>query len=343
MVDAQRITLPKRTDPFVRTVVTAWRSLTGGTAVRDAHRRTLVACSGGADSSALLLALATVNPGPEVCHVIHGMRSEAESAGDATRTAGLCEMLGVRCHVVRVNPSAEAGNLEANARTARYRVLAEVAQARGLGFVVTGHHADDQLETVLMRLIRGAGVRGMAGIRSSRELSKNGRLVRPMLGVTHDQAADLCSRCGWCWNEDATNSDRTRMRAALRASVLPALRSVDPHAAEKAARTAAAMASADDAICVWAERVLEGASQAGEGCVQFELEKLVVLPRSVLVSLIGMVYTRIVGASGRDRLSQRVLDTCIGGIVGNNRARQLYNLAEMSVCIEGGSVEFYKK
>jgi tRNA(Ile)-lysidine synthetase-like protein len=326
----------------VRTIIGAWRRLTGGASVRDTARRTLVACSGGADSSALLLALASVNPGPEACHVVHDMRPPEQAERDADRTAALCDALGVPFHRAAVRVAHAAGNLESNARRARYDALAGVAQRRGLRFVATGHHADDQLETILMRLLRGAGARGLAGIRATRPLGGATTLLRPMLGVTRAEAESLCTDAAWAWNRDATNEDTSRLRAALRASVLPALRGVEPDAARRAARSGAAVASSADAVEAWAAAVLADAARS-DNRVVIETEKLVLLPTAVMVSLIGQIYAHIVGESGRDRLSQQQLGTCIGGILSRFCGPYSIDLAEMTLRISEGCIEFCKK
>ena len=326
----------------MRAVVAAWRGLTGGSAVRDSGRRTLVACSGGADSSALLLALSAVSPRPEVCHVIHDMRRETAARQDADRTRDLCRSIGVEFHETRVSVKDSEGNTEAVARSARYTALTDIARSRGLRYVATGHHADDQLETLLMRLLRGAGVRGMAGIRPSRQLADGVELVRPMLGVTHDDAVGVCEQAGWKWNEDATNADCSRLRSALREGVLPELRKIEPEAARRVSRTCASMSSADAALEAWAGAVLADAI-SDSGVVKIETEKLVVLPDSVLVNLIGQIYNLIVGDSGRDRLSRRQMSTCIGGMRGNFRAVWAYDLAELQLRIRAGVIEFCKK
>jgi tRNA(Ile)-lysidine synthase len=316
--------------------------------VRDAGRRTLIACSGGADSSALLLALSAVSPGPEVCHVVHDMRSAAEARADADRTRALCASLGVTYHERSVAVPASGENAESAARALRYAALGVVARERGLRFVATGHHADDQLETLLMRMLRGAGVRGMAGIRATRLLDGGDdgsvTVVRPMLGVSHAEAVGLCERCGWAWNEDATNRDERRLRAALRARVLPALRSVEPDAAARASRTAASLASADEAIGAWAGAVLAGATvDEHADLIRLEYERFVELPDSVIVSLLRLIYTRIVGKSGLDRLSQAFIRDLIRGLRGADGLVSRHDLAEIELRISEGWIEFCKK
>jgi tRNA(Ile)-lysidine synthase len=340
--DASAVHPPSRREPTVRAIVGAWRRLTGGRSVRDDARRTLVACSGGADSSALLLALATVNPRPEVCHVVHDLRARDEAAHEADRVEGLCGALGVRYHRVEVACAGLPGNAEANARAARYEALARVACERGLRLIATGHHADDQLETVLMRLLRGAGAKGMAGIRPTRALAGGLTVVRPMLGVTHADAIALCDASGWRWNSDPTNGDTDRLRAALRARVLPALREVEPEAARRVTRSVSALASASDAVEAWAASVLDLAIET-DSVIRIETQKLVELPIAVRIALVMQIYSRIVGVRGRDRLSQRLLSTCTGGILAAGSASRSFEVAEMRVSVCSGVVEFRKK
>src|SRR5829696_3493611 len=146
----------------------------------------VVAVSGGADSVALLRALADDPPVPGlvVAHLNHRLRG-AESDADAAFVAGLFPHLPHRTEAIDVAAAAEGDNLEDTARRVRYDFLARVArEARaGAGWVATAHTLDDQAETVLHRLIRGTGVRGLRGIAESRELIPGVRLLRPMLTV----------------------------------------------------------------------------------------------------------------------------------------------------------------
>lgn len=240
--------MPARTDPFARRVITAWRRLTGGRAARDAGRPTLVACSGGADSSALAAALAGVNTNIVIAHIRHDLRPTADTQADESAARDLATRLDRPFASRTVQISEEPGNAESNARRARYRALAQIAEHHQLAFVATAHHADDQLETILMRLLRGAGPRGMAGIRPTRRLGAHTRLVRPMLETTHQAATEFLARHRIPWAEDRTNQDLSRLRAALRHTVAPALRDVNPRAAIVAARSARSFADAADAL-----------------------------------------------------------------------------------------------
>lgn len=239
-----------RRDGAARRVVREWRALTGGRAVADRDRRTLVACSGGADSTALAVVLAAASAESVVLgHVVHDLRGAGETAAERDRVAGLAARLGVGFGEEAVAVRAAAGNAEGNARRARYVALEGMAFGMGCSFVATGHHGDDQLETVLMGLLRGAGVRGLGGARAERALGGRGvRLVRPMLGVGRADAERVCQSVGLDWAEDATNADLSRFRAGLRHRVLPEVREMRPSGAARAAEAAAQLREVGDLV-----------------------------------------------------------------------------------------------
>lgn len=294
------ISRPSRRHPVVRTIIADWRRLTGGPPTRDDARRTLAACSGGADSSALVLALASVDPPPVVAHVLHDLRPPADAIADRDATRHLAAALGLDFAEADLRVAALPGNSEANARRGRYAALADLARAHGLRVVATGHHADDQAETLLMRLLRGAGPRGLAGIRSSRPITPGGpSLVRPMLRITAQQARALCADCGWAWREDATNHDTTRRRAALRASVLPALREIDPQAARRLSLSAAHLASTAEAMDALAADLL--AEGSGERGWSWPRSRIRAAPAAVLVRALRMAADSCCGQDGADR------------------------------------------
>lgn len=209
--------------PFLRDVVGSWRSLTGGSATKDADRPTLVACSAGADSSALAIALASTPARVVIAHVVHDMRTPEAAAADRDRAAGLARLLDRPFVESTASSSGAPGNVEALLRRARHRALARMAIETGCAFVATGHQADDQVETVLMRLLRGTGPGGLRCIRPSRPLEPGVRLVRPMLRQTAEGTRSFCAACGWLPAHDATNHDLSRLRAAVRHRVAPVL------------------------------------------------------------------------------------------------------------------------
>ena len=156
--------------------------------------RVLLAVSGGADSVAMLHAMArlktTGNGRLEVAHFNHHLRGQ-ESDADEAFVAGLAAQLGLACHVGHATEHLGAGDrrgsLEAAARTARYDFFRRLAEQQGARYLVTAHTADDQAETILHRIIRGTGINGLAGIHRVRVLSPAVTVMRPMLGVRHSE------------------------------------------------------------------------------------------------------------------------------------------------------------
>lgn len=212
----------------------------------------LVACSGGADSVALLRALHLLhrrrkwNLTLSVGHVNHGVRPAEECDADQRFVVDLSEKLGLRCHVSLIALElGDGANLEAAMRESRYAALSEMAEACGARYVATAHHADDQLETLLMAILRGTTAKGLRGIAPRRPLSRNVTLLRPMLDATHEQAVTFLEALGQAWREDATNTDRSRTRARLRHEVLPVLRQLRPSVARKAVELSDALRGED--------------------------------------------------------------------------------------------------
>ncbi len=242
----------------------SWRRLSGGKTVRDADRPSLVACSGGVDSCALAIALAS-SPAPTTLgHVVHDLRPREQAVADRDAVRELGDRLGVEVVEHEVRVSQKSGNLEANAREARYAALRELAPRCGARWIVTAHHADDVLETMLMRLLRGTGPRGLGAI--SPRLDSDGQVacvLRPCLGVTRDELVSVCESAGWAWREDATNSDESRLRAALRARVTPELRRLAPEGARRASMSAQLLRDAQRVVEERAAATLARASVIG--------------------------------------------------------------------------------
>lgn len=216
-----------------------------------------VAVSGGPDSLALLLLAVAAFPGQaHAATVDHRLRRESRE--EALGVSRICAALGIPHAILQGEPAA-GGSLQAAARVARYQALDVWLSESRLSSLLTAHHADDQAETVLMRLARGSGLAGLAGIRPRGLLPVPGsarRLLRPLLGWRRDELGDIVAAAGIVPAADPGNADRrfdrTRVRGALRH-----LDWLDPAAA---ARSAALLAEADTAIAWaldrhWEERV----------------------------------------------------------------------------------------
>lgn len=212
--------------------------------------RVLVAVSGGPDSTALLHALTLLRPeyalALRVCHVHHGLRPEADR--DARFVEELATRLDCPATVERVSvPLGPGRSPEEAARAARYAALARAADGFGAQRVALGHTADDQAETVLMRLLQGAGPRGLAGMPIRR-----GRLVRPLLGVGRVAVHAHLAASGLAALEDATNRDPKFLRNRVRHELLPLLAlhwgPRIPEALRRVARASREMVEALDAL-----------------------------------------------------------------------------------------------
>lgn len=230
---------------FVKAVGAALRGRCGlsPAGLTERGRRVLVACSGGADSVALLRALAAISPrrtwGLElaVAHVQHHLRSDRQAEGDAKFVGSLAKRLGFPLLRADLEPADADGNMEAWARRERYAALLKMSATFESRWLAVAHQADDQLETFLMRTLRGASVRGLSGMRHRRRLGGSDvLLIRPMLGVDRAAARAFLHDIGQDWREDATNRDTSRVRARIRAEVVPVLRAIRPDAAAEAVR-----------------------------------------------------------------------------------------------------------
>jgi tRNA(Ile)-lysidine synthase len=206
-----------------------------------------VAVSGGADSLALLHALRTL-AGPRgwrlaVLTVDHGLRPG--SAADAAFVADHAKALGLPTRVLTLTPGDldphRPAGPEAAARAARYAALWPAAGELGCAWLATGHTLDDQAETVLLQLLRGAGPDGLAGM-----TVRTGRLLRPLLGVRRADTHAACTAVGLTWREDPTNAEDSLLRNRVRSQLLPLLEELRPGATRTLARTATLAADERD-------------------------------------------------------------------------------------------------
>ena len=203
------------------------------------NRNIIVGVSGGGDSIALLLLCVAASMQQSstfkviVGHINHGLRKEADE--EQSHVESICDSLGIPCFTKKISVQAKNGSIAAGARDARYEALCGIARENNFSTIAVAHHADDQLETMLMALCRGSGARKLAGMASSRNLTDNIVLVRPLLHVEKKTLLDICTIASVGWCEDPTNTDQSTPRGRLRQEVIPVLRelwtSADRHAA----------------------------------------------------------------------------------------------------------------
>ena len=195
-----------------------------------------LAVSGGPDSLALLLLAHAAGLPIAAATVDHGLRPESRAEADFV--ADLCAERGI-AHDVLTLAGPVQGNVSAWARTTRYAALADWQAQHGLNAIATAHHADDQLETLLMRLNRGAGVSGLAGIRP-----RQGQIIRPLLGWRKAELEALVAHAGITPVHDPSNGDSRFDRARLRQALIGA----DWLNATAASQSARALQSAEAAL-----------------------------------------------------------------------------------------------
>jgi tRNA(Ile)-lysidine synthase len=259
----------------------------------------LVAVSGGADSVALLVALRCLVPaGLErrliVAHAEHDLR---DSACDDRAFAGdLAARLGLPFTWRRVEVCADDGDegLEGRARRLRYAFLLEVAHEFGARHVMVGHTADDQAETILLRMLRGTGLAGIGGMTRARELADGISLLRPLLDLRREAARRFLESVGQSWRDDPTNADRRHARNFIRHDVLaPCAAGPFPAATESLVRLGQQASLVAGALRSAAEHLLESCScRHADGSVVLRMKDLVGLDRHLIAEVFVALWRR---------------------------------------------------
>ncbi len=275
-----------------------WRALWHGS------DRVGLAVSGGPDSLALLVMAHQIFAGRfEVATVDHGLRAAA--ADEAALVAEICARLGIEHRMIRLDLHSGTG-VQERARDARYTALAGWLRERGLSALVTGHHLDDQAETLLMRLNRGAGVRGLAGMRPVATVPGEPALplLRPLLGWRRAELQSVIDCAGLAACADPSNHDprfeRVRVRTGLAAAGW-----IDPAALAAAARH---LADADAALD-WATTVEWRAIEWADAACTYAPAA----PRAVRLRAVERIVLELTAKSPRGRDLARWLDALEGG------------------------------
>ncbi len=236
----------------------------------------LLALSGGADSRLLLhlLAAQTAETGAPLyaAHVHHGIRG-AEADRDEQFCRALCDRYGIPllvCHVDAPRAARESGeSLEEAARRLRYERFAAIMREKAIPLLLTAHHADDNLETVLLRLCRGTGLRGLGGIAPVRPFAEAQCeaqpcapvVVRPLLAYTKQDVLDACEALALDFVTDSTNAELTCDRNRLRAEVTPVLRQIADHPEQQALRACESLREDESYLNETAATLLVSASE----------------------------------------------------------------------------------
>ena len=244
--------------------------------------------SGGSDSVALLFALWDLRefyPDIDliVSHVNHGLRG-SESDEDAEFVRETAQRLDLSFECVRVDTEGfrkkHGLSLEDAARELRYRFFNDVLAKHSAQRIATAHTLNDQAETVIMRLIRGSGSQGLAGIRPS-----VGNIIRPLINVTKLEAREYLRSKGVSWREDSTNSSDEFLRNRVRNELIPLLESYNPAVEQVLSRVAAVCAAEADFISAEAEKKFRKIVRVAGGGVLGDVEKLLQEPLAIRFSV----------------------------------------------------------
>lgn len=255
----------------------------------------LVALSGGADSTALLLSLHRLLQEGKIrglfaAHLNHGIRGEA-AARDQRWCGALCERLDVPFATETADVPSYAKqhgqSLEQAAREVRYVFLERARESFRASVIATAHHRDDQAETVIMNLIRGSGTTGLGGMKP-----RNGNIIRPMLKVSREEILAFLAEANEGYCEDETNAENKATRNRIRNELLPMLETFNPAIAQSLCKTAELLAQDDDYLMQLADEA-EQTIASGDG---WNRERLAALPLPIASRI---VRKRLFDLSGR--------------------------------------------
>jgi tRNA(Ile)-lysidine synthase len=259
----------------------------------------LLAVSGGADSVALLRGLAALKPPGEgrliAAHINHKLRG-ADSDADQAFVEQLCRQLGLACEVATATVDPTAGGhgqgIEANARRLRYAALEEMAGRVGARFVVTAHTADDQAETILHRILRGTGLRGLGGMSRSRRLGPV-TLLRPLLDMRRAELAAYLGDLQQTFRTDASNRDARFTRNRIRNELLPLLTAkYNATIIEALLRLGALAGESQELVDELVSEVVRRCMRDGKGEVLLDRIVLAAQPRHLVREVLIEVWRR---------------------------------------------------
>lgn len=267
----------------------------------DKGEKVLVAFSGGPDSYALLYLLNELKGkyGVSLCagHVNHMLRGE-ESLKDEDEVKKRCEQLKIDCSVIRrdVKKLKKQGeSLEEAARRIRYRALGKMAEELGASKIATGHNRDDQAETVLLRIIKGAGEAGLSGIPPTRNLSSGVKIIRPLINVERKDIDRYLKVRNITPRIDSSNVNTDFLRNKIRHELIPYLQKYNPKIKDTLLRTSQISREASEHIKQNARQVLGQISTNFSGSVKININKLLAYPRILHNRVLMEAYRELKG------------------------------------------------
>ncbi|QQE10556.1 tRNA lysidine(34) synthetase TilS [Planctomycetota bacterium] len=315
--------------PLVRAVARNLKTIPTLKSSNNTSLQILIATSGGADSVALLLALnllnqkRTYNLNLTVAHIQHHLRGD-----DAEADAQFVQSLALKLNLPFIRKDIDlssAKNIENDARRMRYDALTQIAQDINCPFIATAHHADDQLETILMRMLRGTASKGLRGIAKTRSIASNIKLIRPMLTVKREDVIDFLNTADQPWREDHTNADVDRWRSKLRHEVLPVLKEIREDAALKAVQLSNVMRDLDSVLKDQIQQVRSDSVQViGQGDYHMIRQDLRDQRKPVLIGLLKELVTSL--GVDTDRSGEKELGPIVKAIKDNQGGKRIFQL-----------------
>ena len=222
----------------------------------------LIGISGGADSVALIrMLLPRIREGKirvTAVHVNHGLRG-IESDDDESFVRNLCSTLGIDCLIYRADLSGRDD--EAAAREARLGFFRQALEATGADALMLAHHADDQAETFMMRMLRGAGADGLQCMSADQTIDGI-HILRPMLGLSRDEIREALRKDGIAWREDSSNRNKAYLRNRIRMELIPMMEEIAPEAVRHICETAGLIRKDNEALQIAARKIFEASIRA---------------------------------------------------------------------------------
>lgn len=268
--------------------------------------RVLVAVSGGPDSVALLHAFCAWKPvlnlSLQVVHCHHGLRG-AESDGDASFVQALCEQFDVPCLIQKLNVKGalqerKGESIQSVARALRYEVFTHIAQDHGLTKVALGHTSDDQAETVLMWMLRGAGSRGLSGMESFRAPY----FIRPFLGVPRKNIEAYLQENQWDYRVDSSNASSKYRRNRIRHELMPVLKHFNPKIVQTLSRQSTILREESAYLDLVASKALASATLRDDvDRVILHQKKISALPQTIQRRVVLLLYRQVTGTDVHPR------------------------------------------
>ncbi len=213
------------------------------------NNKIAICCSGGADSMALLFFAIHLKYDVFVIHAVHNMRETTESLKDRDLVKNFCEQRNIK--FCEISVCLEDNKTEENYRNLRYQKIINACYENGYSLAATGHNADDQLETLIMKMCRGTGLKGLSGIAEfvyKFNDKKSVKFIRPLLNTTKKDIYSICDQNKIPYNEDASNLDINYTRNKIRQQVVPVLKELFPNASENSVHLSKIVFQSEKAI-----------------------------------------------------------------------------------------------